>query len=272
MANEVTTGCPSARPAAGRGTRQHPPEAGDGRLRAGRATSIDSPGAPDRVDYSESDGGMPVRMENIRGRSTILLSLALLLASCAQPAHKVTLDDAFVKGGAGRTAWRKVAVLPFAGDPAFGRIAGEWFAFRLEKHGLFEVVDASRAEIDLKKDGVRFGEAGTTVEEARKAGRLLGVDGVVFGAVDPRPPARPGWATAGASIVDMATGRVVAESVRSYPPWTRDAEATAMAAVDGVVEDLVPVFYGAAGRTWTPPPKVPEGEWPASESREPALR
>ncbi len=212
-----------------------------------------------------------MRIVNNKGQSAILLSLALLLASCAQPGRKVSLDDSFMKGGAGRTAWRKVAVLPFAGDPAFRRVAGEWFAFRVHKHGVFEVVDPILAGIELDKQGVRFGEAAVTVEDARKAGRLLGVDGVVFGSIDQRPADRQGSPAAGASIVDMATGKVVAESVRSYPAWGGYREETVMAAIDRVAEDLAPVFYAAAGKTWTPPPKD-EAPGPAPEGREPALR
>jgi len=190
------------------------------------------------------------------GWSAIVLSLSLLFASCVQPVHKLSRDESFMKREATRKPWRRVAILPFTGDPAVRRVAAEWFAFRVHRHGLFEVVDPSLAEIELKKNGILFGDAGTTLAEAQNAGNLLGVDGVVFGSIAPQPPpVRQGPPTAGASIVDMATGKVVGNSIHSYVMGTRDLEERVMVAVDRVEEDLVPVFYAAAGRSWTPPPK-----------------
>lgn len=188
------------------------------------------------------------------GRSAVVLFLSLVLASCVQPVHKVSRDESFMKQGGGRTAWRRVAVLPFGGDPVFRRTAAEWFAFRVRKHDLFEIVDPSLAEIELGKKGIVFGEAGASVEVAQRAGQLLGVDGVVFGSVDPRPPpARPGRREATASVVDTATGKVVATGVQSYREWGPYSADPVMAAVARVAADLVPVFYAAAGKVWTPP-------------------
>lgn len=190
------------------------------------------------------------------GRSAIVLLMALMSASCVQPIHNVARDESFMTRDAGRNAWRKVAVLPFTGEPAFRRVAAEWFAFRLRRHGLFEVVDPYFAEIELEKKGILFGEADTTIEKAQKAGSVLGVDGVVFGSVDSRPASLPqGMPTAGASIVDTATGKVVASSLRSDVGWARYAQERVIAAVDRIDEDFVPVYYAAAGKPWTPPPK-----------------
>src|SRR5512139_398826 len=102
---------------------------------------------------------MRVRAMNHAGRSAIVLSLALMSASCVQPIHNVARDESFMTQEAGRTPWRKVAVLPFTGEPAFRRVAAEWFAFRLHRHGLFEVVDPYFAETELKKEGILFGDA-----------------------------------------------------------------------------------------------------------------
>jgi hypothetical protein len=204
----------------------------------------------------------------ISGRVAILLSLSLPFTACVQPVHKVFRDESFMKRDAGREGWRKVAVLPFAGDPVFRRTAAEWFAFRVRKQGLFKIVDPSIAEIELGEKGMLFGEAPIPVDEARKAGRLLGADGVVFGSVDPRPPpGRPGSANVTASIVDTATGKVVATSVRSYPAWAPHSRHMVMPAVTRVEEDLIPVFFAAAGKVWTPPRKD-EGDGSGPRARE----
>jgi len=208
------------------------------------------------------------------GRLAIVLSLSLPAAACVQPVHKVARDESFMKPEAGRNAWRKVAVLPFTGEPAFRRVAAEWFAFRLHKHGFFEVVDPFFAEIELKKKGILFGEAAATVEEVRKAGELLGVDGVVSGSVDPVPVQR-GVAIApvvNAKLVDLATGKVVADSALSFPAWLLGRRQERMIdAVDRIAEDFAPLFYAAAGKPWTPPPKTElDGQEP--QASDPALR
>ena len=166
------------------------------------------------------------------------------------------MDESFMKRDAGREAWRKVAILPFAGDPVLRRTAAEWFAFQVRRHGLFEIVDPSLAEIELGKKGVVFGSSGAPAEMAQRAGRLLGVDGVVFGSIDPRPPrAQPGRRETAASIVDVTTGEVVGASVQSNVAWVPYSGDLVMAAVARVAADLVPVFYVAAGKAWTPPPR-----------------
>lgn len=204
---------------------------------------------------------------NNAGRWAIVLSLSLVLVSCVPPVHRMSRDESFMKQDAGRKAWRKVAVLPFAGDTAFRRTAAEWLAFRVGKHGLFEIVVPSLAEIELKKQGTLIGEAGATVEEAQRAGQMLGVDGVVFGSVD--PSARGGREPAGveARVVDVATGKVVADSLRSPLARVRYAQRGVMAAVDLIAEDLAPVLYAVAGKAWTPPPKN-ETDGPAPPGHE----
>lgn len=202
------------------------------------------------------------------GRSAIGFALSLLVAGCVQPVHRVTMDESFMKRDAGREAWRKVAVLPFAGDPVFRRTAAEWFAFQVRRHGLFEIVDPSLAEIELGKKGIAFGESGAPAETAQRAGRLLGVDGVVFGSIDPRPPrAQPGWSNATATVVDTATGKVVATGVQSYMAWVPYSGDLVMAAVARVAADLVPVFYAGAGKVWTPP-RQKETEGPEQPGRD----
>ncbi len=202
--------------------------------------------------------------------SAILLSLALMFAACVQPVHNVTRDESFMKQDAARNTWRKVAVLPFTGEPAFRRVAAEWFAFRLRKHGLFEVIDPSLAEIELKKKGILIGEADTAPGDARKAGELLGVDGVVSGSVD-AAPVRQGMSMVSAKLVDMATGKVVAGSAQSFTWWIGRTQERVIGAVDQVADDFVPAFYAAAGKPWTPPPeKGAPGQEP--QARDPALR
>ncbi len=227
-----------------------------------------------------STGGDPKSMRSgtpqTAGPAVIAMVLALSLAGCVQPVRRVTVDNSFVVPDAGRAVWRRVAVLPFTGEPAFRRPASEWFSFRLRRQGLFDVVDPSLAEIELKKNGILFAEAATAVEVAQEAGRLLGVDGVAFGSVEAASPAAKERPAVGVSVLDMATGRVVAGGVHGYITWSSDVEVAVIAAVASIGEDLAPVFYAAAGKTWTPPPGRDaggtQGSGRESGDREPALR
>ncbi len=197
------------------------------------------------------------------GRFAIVVSLTLLVASCVQPVHRLAVDNTFMRPEAGRAPWRKVAVLPFTGNPAFRRPAAEWFAFRVRAHGLFEIVDPSLAEIELGKSGILFGEADTAVEQALAAGRVLHVDGVVAGSIGPAEPSpkQPGSSMVSVRVVDMATGKVVADDSRSTIFWpAANMQVPITAAVDNVAADLAPVFHAAAGRPWAPPPKEEKRE------------
>lgn len=187
------------------------------------------------------------------GRAATALALALALASCVQPVHRVSMDESFMKRDPVRKAWRRIAVLPFAGDPVFRRTAPEWLAFRVRGHGLFEIVDPSLAEIELGKKGISFGDAGASAGQAQRSGQLLGVDGVIFGSIDPSKRAGGGQAEVRARVVEVATGKVVADIVRSGVAQTRFGRRGVMSAVDLVAEDLAPVFHAAAGKGWTLP-------------------
>jgi hypothetical protein len=190
-------------------------------------------------------------------RRGILITLSFLLASCVQPVQYSAKDESFMRQDVERKPWRRIVVLPFTGDPAFRRVAAEWFAFQVRKHNLFEIIDPSLAEIELKKQGCAIGEADIAIEDARKAGRALGAEAVVVGSITKRPyPGGIGrWPVAGVSIVDVATGTVVATSIQSRILFTHDVHEYAMAAIERVAEDLIPVFYAAAGKMWTPPKK-----------------
>lgn len=188
-------------------------------------------------------------------RCAVVLSLTVLAASCIQAIQKTERDESFMRPDPGRAAWRKVAVLPFSGNPAYRRVAAEWLAFRLDRHGLFRIVDPSAAEIELGKKGIRSGGSEVTAEEARTAGQALGADGVVTGSISPGPSTGPGILQAvRVRVVETATGKVVADSTRSGTGRGKGGESPVFADVDAVAEDLVPVLFAAAGKPWSPPP------------------
>ncbi len=193
------------------------------------------------------------------GFFAIVLLSSSMLAACVQPVKYSAKNELYLQQHAGMKPWHRIAVLPFWGDPAFCRSTTEWFAHLIDKHALFEIVGPAVAEIELGKQGLRLGEADIPIGTARDAGRILGVDGVIVGSLKTSAEGRSdifwGKKVAGVSIVDVPTGQVVATSASSAVLTGTDVGAVATSATELVVNDLLPVLYALAGRTWTPLPK-----------------
>ena len=132
---------------------------------------------------------------------TFLLLAALFpLAGCAIDVNKFIINKAYCIPP---SPWKKIAVLPFSGAPEFRRVAGEWVAFYIQKHSHYDIVSPTLAEIELGKQGMDLLEKEFTVEEAQKAGKLLGADAVITGKVD-----RPGYATVAVQLIDTQSGEI----------------------------------------------------------------
>ena len=114
----------------------------------------------------------------------LLLAALFPLASCAVGVSKLTINKAY---SIPPSPWKKIAVLPFSGGPEFRRVAGEWLAFYIQKQSHYDIVSPTLAEIELGKQGMDLLEKEFTVEEAQKAGKLLGADAVITGKVGVRP-------------------------------------------------------------------------------------
>ncbi|HEY3488644.1 MAG TPA: hypothetical protein VGK27_00820 [Candidatus Deferrimicrobiaceae bacterium] len=191
-----------------------------------------------------------------------VLALAFFLAACVpSPAHFLKFDNTFSNAGPGKRPWRTVAVLPFGGDPSLRRPAAEWFAHRLRPLGIVDVVDPAPAEWALRAKGTSpRPEGGFSDNEAHRVGIALGVDGVLFGAVSipgPRSAAFEQPAVS-ASLLDMATGRVVSET--RWPTVPSDPgpfETRLAAAVDHAFADLLPALYAGAAKPLPPPRTAP---------------
>jgi hypothetical protein len=190
----------------------------------------------------------------------IVLSLPLISAACVQPVQYTAKNELFLLQHADMKPWRKIAVLPFSGDPTFRRVSSEWLVFLISKHDLLEIIGPTAAEIELGKQGVRMGDADIPIDVACEVGKLLGVDGVIVGSVrlrKERSAMQSGLRIVGASIVDISTGKVVATSAQSNILSTSETKILAMASTEQVVADFLPVLYALTGRTWTPPLKLP---------------
>lgn len=193
------------------------------------------------------------------GLLAFVLLLSLMSAACVQPVHYSSKNELFLRQHLDKQPWHKVAVLPFSGDPAFCRASAEWFTHLIDKYNLFEIIGPVVAEIELGKQGMRFGDADIPIGMAQEAGRILGADGVIVGSLKTSTTERSdifwGKKVAVVSIVDVPTGQVVATSARSDVLTGMNTGAVATSATERVVDDLLPALYAVAGKTWTLPPK-----------------
>jgi hypothetical protein len=176
-----------------------------------------------------------------------LIPFLLLLSSCA-PGPRIAWNRPFLEKEAGKNPWRKVAVLPLAGEPELRRPAAEWIAFRLRSSGRFEVVGPSLAEIRLAGSG---GAAGTGERDSRKAGVALGVDGVVAPAFGIDPSTSFPATELSATLIDASSGSVVATCSRMQP--LRGSRYPPEDTLDLLLRDCSPAFDALSGMPWKPP-------------------
>ncbi len=88
---------------------------------------------------------------------------------------------------------------------------------------------------------------------------MLGVDGVLVGSLKTSTTERSdffwGKKVATVNIVDVLTGKVVAVSARSDVLTGANTAGVARSATGEAADDLMPVLYALAGRTWVPTPQ-----------------
>jgi hypothetical protein len=185
----------------------------------------------------------------------VTLMSCLCAAACVQPVQYKARDDAFTRQAAVKKAWKKIAVLPFTGDLAYRRVAGEWFAFQLDKLHLFEVVGPAVSDVELRKQGIEAAESDFALEAALKAGHLLGADAVLVGSVKIKEWQGP---VAGASLIDVSSSKVVATSIHSVNTMlTTSSQKQSVAAAEAVVRDISDVLLEIAGKPRPQPRQEP---------------
>ncbi len=185
----------------------------------------------------------------------VMLISCLSAAACIQPVQYKAKDDSFTRQAAAQKAWKKIAVLPFTGDLAYRRVSSEWFAFQLDKLHLFELLGPAVSEVELRKQGIEAAESDIALETALKAGHLLGADAVLVGSVKTKEWQGP---VAGVSLIDVASGKVVATSVHSENMiLTTSSKKRSIAAAEDVARDISDVLFEMAGKPRPQPPKEP---------------
>lgn len=159
----------------------------------------------------------------------------LLLFGCLQAASYEKHDPAFIAQEGAQHRWKKLVVLPFSGSPESSDIVADWFAHKIRIEKLIEIISPMAAKTALKKHAIIVGEQPLPLPEAQRLGVMLGADAVVVGSID-----RLGVS---ASLIDVASGTVVATSVHS-PKILVDRNL--QNATDQVCRDMVAVLQEMA--------------------------
>ncbi len=192
-------------------------------------------------------------------KKVVLLSMVIalfsLLLSCGETVRHFERDEEL---DLERLNWGKIAILPFTGIPAFQRVSGELFSFHMCKQKHFVIIEPAIAEIELKKRGIELSKTQIEIEEAQKAGQILGVDAVIVGSIIIKRGefSNPVNLVAGVSLINVSKRKVVATSICSVPIQRLYGEHKVLpAATEGVANDILSILYELAGETWNPPQK-----------------
>lgn len=180
----------------------------------------------------------------MRARSLCLaLVTTLLLAACATPVHQPPArDEAFIPDH-----WETVAVLPFTGDAAFRRPAGEFFAHRMQKQPYFRIMTPGFAEFVLKRKGESLDATQITAEQAQKLGKLVEAQAVFIGNIVLTRAGAVVFVRAEIKLIDVSQGHVVASVDEPSPPISYDGYDLAKVAENKAAAEMM-VMLEALGK------------------------
>jgi hypothetical protein len=176
----------------------------------------------------------------------VALATAALITACVMPARQQsTRDEAFVP-----RSWKTVAVLPFAGDAAFRRPAGEFFAYKLQKQAnssftnelqkqqYFQIVPPGFAETVLERKGQPVDAREITVEQAQKLGQMVEAQAVLIGNITLVQSGAVVYVRAEIKLIDVSLGKMVASVDQPSPLLSYDGYPLAHAAVTQAAAEM----------------------------------
>jgi hypothetical protein len=202
-----------------------------------------------------------------------LAAIAAVLCACAMVPPGIRAADPSATDRAAVRApppgWKRVAVLPFAGDPAHRRPAEELVAVTLQRSTHLALVppyavqqwfrwspdQAAAALPDVDRWVQAYLEppgAGVPRDELRALATRVAAEAIVIGRVS------PGGAAADLVLVDAATGEAVAALRRAGSARAAQSgvHELAMSSTERALQDLVAVLQTPPGRV--PPVHTPE--------------
>ncbi len=138
----------------------------------------------------------------------LLILLASMLSSCIMHTYTHTLskDEAFISSKVRMTGWKKIAILPFSGEPVSRRVSAELFSYYLQEQSHFEVIGPAISEIELKKRDIVIAETAPSVKDILHMGEILGADAIIAGSIKGENYTH---VVKKATLFDVGTGKII---------------------------------------------------------------
>ena len=139
----------------------------------------------------------------------VAISLSVLIViSCANNSF-VKKDSSFTPEG-----WRKIVIFPFTGSRGFTYLAAEAFAFHIKAREQFEIVPPETAYALIEKMKIPVVDNLISIEYAKKVSEQLDAQVMIMGNIETIKEGKSFDAIATVRVIDIKTGRTVAESQR----------------------------------------------------------
>ena len=181
-------------------------------------------------------------------RKSVTISLwlcaILLLPGCLRTVDFEKHDPVFIEQ-AREQQWKKLAVLPFSGNHESRDVVTDWFAHKLRIEKLIEIIRPSVAKTALKKHAIIIvDDEQISLPEAKRLGAILEVDVVAVGSIE--------GLVVSVSLVDVASGTVIATSVHSPKQNFTLADYNLEIVTDRVCRDMVAVLQEMTAQRTAP--------------------
>ncbi len=132
----------------------------------------------------------------------------LLVVSCTHNSY-VKKDSSFTPEG-----WKSIVVLPFTGSRGFTYLAAEAFTFHIKAKEHFEIIPPVIAYASINRLGIQSQDNVISFEHAKKIAEQLDAQVLIMGNIETIQKATSFDAIATVKLIDVKSGRTVAESHR----------------------------------------------------------
>jgi len=149
-----------------------------------------------------------LKIKKIFSLAVISLSI-LFFISCAHKSY-VKKDSSFTPEG-----WKKIVVLPFTGSRGFTYLAAEAFTFHIKAKEHFEIIEPKTTYALIEKMKIPVADNLIYMEYAKKVAEQLNAQVMIMGNIETLKEGMSFDAIATLKVIDVRTGKTVAESHRA---------------------------------------------------------
>lgn len=184
-----------------------------------------------------------------------VLLLIFFISSCSQNNY-VKRDRSFTPEG-----WNRIVIFPFSGSRGYTYLAAEAFSFHLKSKKHFQIVEPKTSYALMEKMKVPATDNVTFIEYAIKVAHQLDAQAMIMGNIETVTKDSSYDAIATVRLIDVKSGRVVAESHRPSGLKVKNSEEQCVIiSVSNVSIDINEVLAELAGQKKTDNDQKKAGE------------